>query len=200
VQQTREVKGFISYCHNDLAMFDELRKHLKVFERAYGVTFWADTSIQAGRQWRPEIQQAIDAAQVFLLLVSHNYLASDFISDHEMPAIRKQISATGALAIPVILLQCGWKEEFGNVQAVPTIDGHDKAIADWVPMHDGYNRAREQVASSIKDRFGIVARTTGLADPFTARGQESWLGESEQDDEWSFWPTASKTAVEQERR
>jgi Leucine-rich repeat (LRR) protein len=101
-----------------------------------------------------------------------------------MPAIRKQISTTGALAIPVILLQCGWKDEFGNVQAVPTIDGHDKAIADWVPMHDGYNRAREQVASSIKDRFGIVARTAGLADPFTARGQDPagirWIKKGEQ--------------------
>ncbi len=165
------MKGFISYAHDDIVMLRELQIHLKGTERAYGIRFWIDGTIHGGRRWRHEIQRAIGAAHVFLLLVSHRYLASDFINEHELPAIEARLRSPGTTAIPVILLPCGWKTLLGEVQAVPTIDGQDKPIAQWQPEHEGYDRAREQIEASLRHHFDIVPIIRGLANPFKPLGE-----------------------------
>ena len=77
----------ISYSHADAKWRDELRKFLKPLVRQQRLRIWDDTAIDAGNQWRDEIKRAFGAADVAILLVSPDFLASDFIAEQELPML-----------------------------------------------------------------------------------------------------------------
>ena len=136
------LRGFISSAHDDYAAFAEMRTHLRAIERAFGIDFWADKRIVAGNYWSDEISAAIEAATVHVLLFSPAFIRSDYIFDHELPAINAKC-ARGDLVFPVIIDRCSWAAFVGLLQAAP-IDtgGRLRAVLDWRPCRHGYNAAR----------------------------------------------------------
>ncbi len=100
---------FISYSRKDRAWLERLQPHLKALEH-YGIESWADTRLEAGDVWLDEIRQAIASARVAILLVSADFLASDFIENEELPQLLANAEAEGATVMPVILSPCLYKE------------------------------------------------------------------------------------------
>lgn len=149
------IRGFISYAHDDYRAFERLRVHIKTIERALGgkIEFWADSRLQAGDYWTAAIQQAIGKAQLHLLLVSAEFLASDYIAFHELPAINAKYGE-GDLVIPVLLKGCIWQPFIEPLQAAPTSKGRLQPICDWSPRNNGFHAAAAQILDSIQTHFG----------------------------------------------
>ncbi len=80
---------FISYSHKDTYWLERLTTTLKPLARRGEISIFSDLDIQTGTQWREAIQQALDSAEVAILLVSQDFLASDFIAQHEIAPLLK---------------------------------------------------------------------------------------------------------------
>jgi TIR domain len=78
---------FIGYSHKDKVWLDRVLVFLRPFQRAGRVDTWSDRQIVPGEEWRTGIEIALEEADVVLLLVSADFLASDFIQDVELPRI-----------------------------------------------------------------------------------------------------------------
>jgi TIR domain len=149
------MNGFISYSHEDHTMFEDFWVHLTAVQRAFAIEIWTDHKIHAGSDWEPRIATAIEAAQVFVLLISPDFIRSDYVYTKEIPAIQTRRKRAGALVLPVVLKRCYWKMIAATLQAIPTADQRVRPIIDWRPRNNGYDRAREQIMRSIADHFGV---------------------------------------------
>ncbi|HYC93256.1 MAG TPA: FxSxx-COOH system tetratricopeptide repeat protein [Thermoanaerobaculia bacterium] len=115
---------FVSYAHEDEKLKDELLKHLRVLERQGVIEAWHDRLIAAGSAFGEEIRERLEASSVVLLLVSPDFLASDYCWDEEMTRALQH-----GRALPVILRPCAWQDApFAHLTAAPT-DG--KPVTSW---------------------------------------------------------------------
>ncbi len=86
---------FISYSHADRRWLDRLLRQLHPLVREGHIQVFADTGIRTGADWQNEIQAALDAASIAVLLISPDFLASDFIMDRELPGLLAGAASRG---------------------------------------------------------------------------------------------------------
>lgn len=97
---------FISYSHSDREYVDRLLVHLKPLEKEGLIDLWVDTRLRAGDRWKKEIEKALSRATVAILLVSADFLASNFITDNELPPLLRNAEEKGTRIVPLILKPC----------------------------------------------------------------------------------------------
>jgi len=100
---------FISYSHKDEAWKNRLVSHLGVLQSEGLLGIWDDTRIEAGADWYPNIQKAIDASNVAILLISADFLTSKFILGEEVPRLLERREKEGLRIFPVIVKPCAWQ-------------------------------------------------------------------------------------------
>lgn len=101
---------FISYSHADKVILKNLKKHLKYYEDNGHISSWDDTKISTGMLWKKEIDNALSSANVAILLVSSDFLASDFIMKYELPTLLKSAKLNGTKILPVIVTPCAYED------------------------------------------------------------------------------------------
>lgn len=103
---TERNKAFISYNRKDRKYLDVLHAHLAYDARTGTIDFWDGSRIPPGSRWREEIEKALAATRIAVLMVSADFLASDFIANNELPPLLKAEAEGGALIYCVILRPC----------------------------------------------------------------------------------------------
>jgi hypothetical protein len=120
---------FYSYAEEDETFRVDLEKHLSMLKREGVIAGWHFRMITAGKEWEGQIDQHINQAKIILLLVSPDFLASDYCYDFELKKAMQLHKANLARVIPIILRPVDWQSApFGRLQALPK-DG--KPITQW---------------------------------------------------------------------
>jgi TIR domain-containing protein len=143
------IEIFISYSHKDEALREELGKHLSLLKRRGVINEWHDRRIGAGQEWAGAIDEHLNSAAVILLLVSSDFLASDYCYDQEMKRALERHDAGDARVIPVILRSVDWAgAPFGKLQALPK-DG--KPVTSWPNQDEVFSDIARGIRKVVQD-------------------------------------------------
>ena len=127
---------FFSYAHADETLRNELAKHMRLLERQGTIVGWYDRQIPAGTEWAGEIDAHLQMAHIILLLVSADFLDSDYCYDIEVTRAMARHEAGEARVIPIILRAVDWHSApFGKLQALPK-DG--RPVTRWRNRDDAW--------------------------------------------------------------
>jgi hypothetical protein len=86
---------FISYAHEDKDWLRTLRRFLTAIDQQGLIKFWDDSELEAGVPWEKQISDVLKASQAGLLLISQNFLASQFVKDVELPRLLEEAAKAG---------------------------------------------------------------------------------------------------------
>jgi hypothetical protein len=127
-------KVFISYSHRDSAILDRIRVHLKPLIRDNNIEVWDDKKLIPGTKWREEIRKAVESARIAILLVSADFLASDFIMNDELPPLLAAAHKEHTIILSLIVGPCRFKQTESISQYQAMNDPLYPIIA--MPEHD----------------------------------------------------------------
>ena len=147
---------FYSYSHKDETYKISLQTHLSILKRQGYIEGWDDRRIAPGEKWEEEINLNLKKAKIVLLLVSSNFLASDYCYDTETIFALEQHEKKNCIVIPIILKPFLWvKSHFSNLQALPekgkpinTWRNKDEA---WLSVSNGILKVIETIDSKKDD-------------------------------------------------
>ena len=136
--QQRGIRIFYAYSHRDEEFRKQLENHLSILKRQDLIEGWHDRKISAGREWEGEIDENLNTAHIILLLISSDFIASDYCYEVEMQRAMERHDAGEARIIPILLRSVDWDEApFGKLQALPKDmtpvtkwDDQDEAFTD----------------------------------------------------------------------
>ena len=117
---TQPLQVFCCYARKDQQLLNDLKAQLMPLQHRGLITIWADTDINAGLEWEQEIDKHLNTAQIILLLISADFMASDYCYSKEMKRALERHEQGKARVIPVILRPVSWQDgPLGNLQALP---------------------------------------------------------------------------------
>ena len=154
----KRTRIFVSYSHKDAQWLERLRIHLKPLEREGLIDLWDDTRITAGSLWREQIYAALDCARVAVLLISADFLASDFITDNELPPLLDAAVNDGCTILPV-LVQPSLFEQTPQLSRFQTVNRNNRTLAE---MKDA---ERENLLVTLAKEIASLVKGSTVSGP-----------------------------------
>ncbi len=142
----KPVNLFFSYSHEDEDLKDELLKHLSILKRQGVIKDWHDRKIEAGHEWKAAIDDNLRNADIILLLISADFLKSDYCYETEMTfALERQ----DAIVIPIILRAVDWRgAPFGKLQVLPK---DARPVTSWGNSDEAFENVAEGIRQKVEN-------------------------------------------------
>ena len=139
---------FMSYSHKDEDLRNQLETHLAMLKRDGVIDLWHDHRILPGDEFEKAISDALEGAQVIMLLVSPDFLDSDYCYDKELQRAMERHHSGEARVLPVILRHCDWHSaSFGKLLATPP---EGKPIMKWADIDEAFFRVTQDIRRAIE--------------------------------------------------
>ncbi|MGA3041725.1 MAG: protein kinase, partial [Bryobacteraceae bacterium] len=142
-----DIEIFCSYSHADRPLRDELVKYLELMRESLLIRTWHDGELIPGQDWRREIEDHLRGADIVLLLISVDFLDSEFVRKYELPIALQRHQQGQALVIPVVMRPVPWNQSgLDFLQALP-----DKVrpVVLWSPQDLAYVNICEGLFSAV---------------------------------------------------
>ncbi|AKJ08281.1 Hypothetical protein AA314_09907 [Archangium gephyra] len=148
VSKDKPPEIFYSYAPSDKSLRDKLETHLKLLQRQGVITGWHDGKVEAGQDENAEILSRLESADVILLLISADFIASDVCYSVQMERAMERQSAGNALVIPILLRPCDWKDApFSKLKALPS---NDTAVTRWGDRDEAFTDIARGIRSAVE--------------------------------------------------
>src|SRR5437660_1991822 len=145
-----DITIFISYAHEDERLYIKLRKYLRSLERIKDVEVWSDRNIRGGAEWEREMSFYLNTAQIVLLLISPDFMDSDYCYNVEMKRAMERHEAEKAIVIPIILRPVFWEDApFAKLQVLPT-NAKPVTSKAWYTQGDAFLDVVQGIRNVIK--------------------------------------------------
>lgn len=153
-QPSSAVSVFVSYSHADESLRKELGKHLRVLERQGVIATWHDRMIGAGMEWEGAIDARLNGSRVILLLISADFVDSQYCYDVEMKRALERHERREALVVPIILRAVSLKgTPFAKLQALPK---DAKPVVTWTDRDSAFVDITDGLRNAIQDLVGAA--------------------------------------------
>jgi predicted acylesterase/phospholipase RssA len=156
----RPVRTFVSYAHADKERWARLRTHLAPLVLARELQIWDDRMIMPGSVWKSEIDKRLNEAELILLLVSPDFVASEYCYGIELQRAMERYGQGKAIVVPIILRPAMWEElVFGALQALPS---GARSVDKW-RAEAGYHNAAVGIRNLLKT-IDVERPISGMAE------------------------------------
>ena len=144
---------FYSYAHRDESLRDELNTHLTLLQRQGIIDAWYDRDITAGSDWANAIDTHLKTADIILLLISPDFIASDYCYEIELTRSLERHNNQEARVIPIILRPCDWTSApFGKLQALPIAHSAGaKAVTTWSNQDEAFSEIAQGIRKAAEE-------------------------------------------------
>jgi hypothetical protein len=153
--RTIPLRLFCSYAHADEALRAALETHLANLQRQGLIEHWHHRDISAGADRARTIDEHLERADVIVLLVSADFLASGYIFDVELARAMEKHHTGNARVIPILIRPCDWSgAPFGELPALPK---DAKPVTTWPNQDEAWTDIAKGIRRAVED---IRARRT----------------------------------------
>jgi len=158
---TKVFEVFLSYAQQDERLKDELEKHLAILRRKGYITIWHDRRIAPGRVWGYEIHTNLTKANIILLLISPDFMASDYCDSVEVKQALSRHEAGECRVIPIILRPVSWQDAaFSTLKALPA---NGKPVTEWSNRDKAFLDITEGIRNVVEElSASMLAETSGI--------------------------------------
>ena len=145
----KEIKLFYCYARKDKSLRDELEIQLSWLKRRYQLINWHDHEILPGEEWEQAIDKHLNTAQLILLLISPDFMASDYCYSKEMQRALERHKTGTCRVVPILLRPTYWEDApFSSIQLLPT---NAKPITSWSNSDEAFQDVVKEISRTIKD-------------------------------------------------
>lgn len=145
----KSVKLFCSYSHRDEKYLDKLKTCLAGLRRQGLIEEWHDRKILPGQEWEEAIEENLKTSEIILLLVTPDFMSSDFSYEKEMKRALDRHERDEARVIPIIVRPSDWEwAPFGKLQALPK---NAKAINRWADKDEAWHDVAKGIRTAVEE-------------------------------------------------
>ncbi|MBA3827955.1 MAG: TIR domain-containing protein [Taibaiella sp.] len=143
---------FVSYSHKDNIYLERLKVHLIPLERMGHVKLWSDTIILSGEKRKEKIEEELNNAAIAVLLISADFMASDFIISDELQPLLKLAESKGTIIIPIIIKPCRFLRE-------PTLSQFQSVNNPLNPLCKISEFEQEEIYEKVAQRIELAIKS-----------------------------------------